>query len=173
MPPADHSPSLDPSDRPLLQGLAAAEVQALAPLFTTAVFAAEAVIFEQGAPATHLYVLEQGEIALRLNPEDGGSLTITTIRPLGVFGWSAMLGRERYSSGAVCLAEAQVMALEGIALRRLMREEPRLGRMLVGRLALALAGRTTAAETGARVSPALLTRLIQAGMTNAAHSRQE
>jgi len=171
MPPADPSPSLDLAQRPLLQGLAAADVQVLAPLFTTAAFAAGEVIFEQGAPAKHLYVLERGEIALRLNPEDGGSLTIATVQPLGVFGWSAMLGRERYSSGAICVAEAQVTALEGIALRRLVRDEPRLGRLLLGRLALALAGRTTAADAGVRVSPALLTRLIQAGMTSAAHPR--
>jgi CRP-like cAMP-binding protein len=146
-------------------------VRVLAPLFTTARFAPDEVIFQQGAPATHLYVLEQGEIALRLNPEDGGSITIATVQPLGVFGWSAMLGRERYNSGAVCVAEAQVMRLEGTALRRLVRDEPRLGRLLLGRLALALAGRMTAADAGVRVSPALLTRLIQAGMASAAHSR--
>ena len=171
MPPADPSPSPDPGHRPLLQGLAAADVRVLAPLFTTAAFAPGAVIFQQGAPATYLYVLEQGEIALRLNPEDGGSLTIATVQPVGVFGWSAVLGRERYSSGAVCVAEAQVMALEGLALRRLVRDEPRLGRLLLGRLALALAGRASAADPGVRVSPALLTRLIQAGMTSAAHPR--
>ncbi len=171
MPPADPSPSHELANRPLLQGLAAADVRVLAPLFTTAHYAPDEVIFQQGAPATHLYVLELGEIALRLNPEDGGSITIATVQPLGVFGWSAMLGRERYNSGAVCVAEAQVMRLEGTALRRLLRDEPRLGRLLLGRLALALAGRVTAADAGVRVSPALLTRLIQAGMASATHTR--
>lgn len=166
----DPLPSPDLVDRPLLQGLAAADVRALAPLLATMVYAAGDIIFEQGALASHLYVLESGQVDLRLNPEDGGHLTIATVTPLGVFGWSAMLGREYYNSGAVCVADAQVMALEGIALRRLLRTDPRLGRLLLGRLALALAGRHATAAPG-RVAPAQLARLIQAGISSAAQSR--
>jgi len=154
----------DLDDRALLQGLSAADIQHLVPLLETASFQAGDTIFAQGAPAKHLYVLEQGEVELRNSPDDGGSLTITTISPLGVFGWSAVLGRQYYSAAAVCVADGQALRMDGGALRRLLRAQPRLGRLILGRLALALAGRPTAAAV--QVPPALLARLIRAGIAD-------
>jgi CRP-like cAMP-binding protein len=165
MPKLDQPPEV--TCQPLLEGLSRLTVQRLSPMFTPMAFAAGETIFTQGAPAERLFVLIAGEVDLRLNAEDGGCLTIAVVRPLGVFGWSAALGRERYTSGAVAVTASQTEALDGRALRGLVRTEPRLGRLLLGRLALAHAGRVPAGDPALRVPPALVARLIQAGIANA------
>jgi CRP-like cAMP-binding protein len=132
---------LDLAGKPLFQGLSREALQRVAPFVTLAHFGAGDTVFKQGEPALFVYYLEQGEVALRLFPEDGGCLTIALVEPEGVFGWSAVLGRPRYTSFAECLAESQALALAGTQFRALVRAEPGLGRLLLGRLALALVGR--------------------------------
>jgi CRP/FNR family cyclic AMP-dependent transcriptional regulator len=154
-------------DIPLFQGLSGVDQARLAPLFAAVSFGPDQVVFNQGDPATRLYILREGQVALRLYPEDGGCLTIALIQAQGIFGWSAVLGRERYTSAAVSVSAAQAVALEGRALRRLLRGDVRLGRRLLGRLTLALADRGAAPDAELPVPPALLTRLIQAEISQA------
>jgi CRP-like cAMP-binding protein len=129
-------------NRPLFHGLAPEELQRVAPIVSLVRLAAGQHIFGQGDPADRVYVLEQGEVALRLYPEDGGCLTISVIHPAGVFGWSAVLGRPRYTSAAVSLVDGAALMMRGSELRAAMHANAHLGRLLLGRLVLAAAGRT-------------------------------
>ena len=131
--------------------------QVLAGLFTAVSFQAGQQVFGQGDPASWVYVLEAGEVVLRLQPEDGGCLTIAQIGSQGIVGWSAVLGRARYSSGAVCLQDVRALAARGCDVRGLMASEPDLGRLLLGRMAQTVAGRTDEKHSA-------LTRVIQAEM---------
>lgn len=47
------------------------------------------VLFEQGRPASTLYVVESGGLVLRADG-GGSSVIVDTLRPGGVVGWSAM-----------------------------------------------------------------------------------
>jgi len=145
---------------PFFDGILPAQIERLAALFNAACYKVDNTIFEQGETAERVYLLEAGAVALRVHPEDGGCLTIAEIRPPGIFGWSAALGRSRYTSSAVCTQEARALVARGADLRGLVQSEPELGRLLLGRMALAVAGR----EDGAHVH---LARLIQAEMTHA------
>jgi CRP-like cAMP-binding protein len=151
------------ADKPLFHGLGREELKRVAPLFATARFRSGETVFKQGQPAEHVYVLEQGEVALRLYPDDGGCLTIAVIQREGVFGWSAVLGRARYTAAAVCAADTQALVLPGSQLRALIRTEPALGRLLLGRLTLALVGRADGLEAH---SQAHLERVIQAELAH-------
>jgi CRP/FNR family transcriptional regulator len=148
--------------RSIFRGLAPDEARALEPMFRAVCFAPGQVIFAQGDPAATAYVLTAGEVALRLLPEDGGCLTIATIAPEGVFGWSAVLGRRRYTSSAECVAPAAALALRGADLRALLRADQALGRALLAALTRALAGRQSAPP-----GSGLLARVIQAEIAHA------
>jgi CRP-like cAMP-binding protein len=155
---------LELADKPLFRGLASEDLQRVAPLVAPAAFGVGDLVFNQGEPARSVYFVEQGEVALRLFPEDGGCLTIAVIGCGGVFGWSAVLGRPRYTSAAQCTDETQVLTLHGSEFRTLVRTEPRLGRLLLGRLVLALGGRVGG---GRPAATAHLARVIQAELVHA------
>lgn len=148
------------ADKWLFQSLAPAQLERLASLFASGGYRAGDMIFRQGDPADRVYVLESGEVALRHHAEDGGCLTIAVIRPQGIVGWSAALGRARYTSFAVCLQDAGVLSVKGSDLRGLVQSEPDLGRLLLGRMALVVAGR----DNGTHVQ---LAHLIRNEMGNA------
>ncbi len=125
----------------LFQGLKPEHLQRLAPLFHHAAFPAGAHVFAQGDEASDIYVLESGEVRIEFYPSDGGCLNIATIVPGGFFGWSAALGRPRYTSSAVCTAGAAVLVAEGEQLRAVMRADAELGAVLLERMAQVVASR--------------------------------
>jgi CRP-like cAMP-binding protein len=155
---------IDLAGKSLFQGLSSSALQRVAAFASQARFGAGEIVFRQGEPALSVFYLEQGEVALRLFPEDGGSLTIALIQPEGVFGWSAVLGRARYTCSAEAVTEGQALALAGSQFRALVRAEPDLGRLLLGRLALALVERAPGrrALATARLARALHAELVHA-----------
>jgi CRP-like cAMP-binding protein len=112
-----------------------AELELLTPLFTPGSCEREAVIFSQGEKADKLYFLLNGSVAVRYKPYDGPVLTITRIQAGGVFGWSALIGSDHYSSSAVCLEDSQVLCVCGAELRSLCQQHPVIGAAILDRLA--------------------------------------
>lgn len=144
---------------PMFAGLSPEQVARLAPAFQRVQYVPGEKIFAQGSPANCVYLLEAGEVALQLNPEDGGCLTIGHIHPNGLFGWSAVLGRARYTSSAICETAARALVARGADLRAAMHADSALGRVLLARMAQAAAGRTS--DVHGQVA-----RLIQNELTN-------
>jgi CRP-like cAMP-binding protein len=64
-------------------------------------------VFEQGQTADYLYILSSGKVIIRYKPYDGPPLTVATIGPGDVCGWSVVLGRPLYSSEAVVVEDSQ------------------------------------------------------------------
>jgi CRP-like cAMP-binding protein len=128
-------------DLPLFQGLAPDDIEPLIGLFRREAFEKGAVIFAQGDPADRLYVLVAGEVAIRFKPPDGDELTVAVIKPGGVFGWSAVLGRSAFTSCALCTEQAQAISVEGDELRLLCETHPRTGVIILERLAGVIAQR--------------------------------
>lgn len=128
------------ADVSLFKDLPQAQIARLAPLFFRTGFADGQVIFAQGDRAETAFVLEDGEVSLCLTPEDGGRLTIATVRPGEVFGWSAVLGRSRYTSSAICQVPAQAIGIRGDQLRAVIHADHELAGLL-GRMAGTVANR--------------------------------
>lgn len=104
---------------------------------------AGAVIFQQDQPADRLYLLVSGEVEIVFKPHDGDAISVSRILPGGVFGWSAALGRQGYTSGAVCAERSQCLSIRGYDLRQMCSEHPSTGVVLLERLAEAIAERLT------------------------------
>jgi CRP/FNR family cyclic AMP-dependent transcriptional regulator len=123
------------------QGLSEEDLALLAPCLRTQRLRAGALIFDQGEAAEFFYLLVRGEVVIRYKPEDGPALTVTRVRPGEVFGWSAAMGNETYTSAAVCERDSEVLQIRGDALRSLCLGNPRAGELIRARLAAVVAER--------------------------------
>jgi CRP-like cAMP-binding protein len=119
----------------LFEGLSREQLAKLAPLFRRVSLTAGQSVFAAGDSAREMYVIESGEVCLWINPDDGGCLEIGRIRPSGMLGRSAMLGRPAYSASAECVTDTRLLAVRGRAVRRILRADPALGHLLLERLA--------------------------------------
>jgi len=125
----------------LFQDLSPAQYAILQRLFSPRYEPQGAVIFEQGEPASALYILVAGEIDIRFKPEDGTELTMTHVHPESVIGWSAALGNPLYTSTAICLSDCQMLSIRGQDLRQLCENHPETGLVILERLAAGISQR--------------------------------
>ena len=127
---------------PLFEGLPQEHLDLLAPLFRRVTFPAGTEIFTQGDDASDLFLLVSGDVRVQVSLYDGGRLNVTTVQPGGLWGWSAVLGRTRYTASAVCRSETHALAASGIELRRLIQAHADFGKLLVERMAQLAANRS-------------------------------
>jgi CRP-like cAMP-binding protein len=113
----------------------------IVPRFAYEIFGKDEVIFEQNARAEKLYILVDGKVEIRFKPDDGEQLTVTEIEEGGVFGWSAALGRESYTSCAVSVTESKAFSVLGEELKQLCEQYPDTGVIILERLAEVIAQR--------------------------------
>jgi CRP-like cAMP-binding protein len=123
------------------QELQPEQASMLARLVQPVRFQAGATAFTAGQAASELFILVCGGVVLRYYPYDGGQLDLATLRPGDVFGWSAALGRARYTSTAICLSDVQALSIQGDDLHELGRTDPQFGVWLFERMAYSVATR--------------------------------
>lgn len=120
---------------PIFQGLNAEQLEQLRPILEPCSFEKDQVIFEQGKNADFLYILLTGEVIVRYKPYDGPPLTVARIAPGGVFGWSAAMMREVYTSTSMSTTASEAYRISGHNLRGLCECNPDAGSILLDRLA--------------------------------------
>lgn len=107
----------------------------LKPLFEPFSCRAGTMILHQGAPADYLYLVLQGAVEISFKPHDGAPMTIAHVEKGGWFGWSAVVGSEKYTSSAMAIEELKTIRIHGDELRKLCVEQPEAGKMVLERLA--------------------------------------
>ncbi len=125
----------------IFDGLSREQLHSLEPILHPCQFPADLVVFEQGASAKYLYILTSGEVLVRYKPYDGPALTVARILPEGVFGWSAALGRDVYTSAAVTAQPSEAYRIRSSDLRTLCERVPDTGAIFLDRLAGVIAER--------------------------------
>jgi len=98
-------------------------------------------IFNQGDSAKYLYLILNGDVAIRFKPYDGPPLTLTRLHAGDVFGWSAVLGSSKYTSSIVSETAIEAIRIQGKHLWTLAGEHPETGKALINRLALIVSPR--------------------------------
>ncbi|MGD9092604.1 MAG: cyclic nucleotide-binding domain-containing protein [Anaerolineales bacterium] len=126
---------------PLFHGFSQAQLDLLRPLFIPCDCYTDTVLFEQGERARYLYIVVSGDVAILYKPEDAPSISLTSVQPGGVVGWSAVLGNRFYTSSAVCSAYSQMLRVSGEDLRVICKDYPELGILILERLASVIAER--------------------------------
>jgi CRP-like cAMP-binding protein len=126
---------------PLFRGFGPLQLDLLRPLFVHCEYHTGTVLFEQGDPATHFYLVTSGEVAIHFKPEDGQDIVIARIKPGGILGWSAVIGRNQYTSAAICTQFARLLRVSGADLQALCGGYPDTVNLFTDRLAEIVAER--------------------------------
>jgi len=145
----------------LFQGLTPDQLELLHPLFIPCDFPADAVLFEQGDFADHLYAIVAGEVVINFKPDDGPAIIVARVQPGSIVGWSAALGSRRYTSTAVCTTCTRLLRVRGDDLRRLCLQHPQTGEVFLDRLATVIAERLHSTHD-------LVLSLLQLGLNSTA-----
>jgi CRP-like cAMP-binding protein len=86
--------------------------------------AAGQILFVEGARSDELGVLASGRLALRMLVPERGLVTILTVEPGDIYGWSAIVPPNRATSTVVAVEESEMIALDGMALRLALADDP-------------------------------------------------
>jgi CRP-like cAMP-binding protein len=146
---------------PIFKDLTGDQLALLEPVFVIEECGEGDVIFEQDSAADYLYILAAGEVAIKFNPDDDSPIMVAKIQEGGVFGWSAAFGSGTYTSGAVCLADSQLLKVLGEDLKTLRQNHPKTGVLILERLAAVVAERLKCSETHGQVLA-----MLEHGLTN-------
>ncbi|MBI9049379.1 MAG: cyclic nucleotide-binding domain-containing protein [Anaerolineaceae bacterium] len=111
------------------------EYALLKDIFTVEHFEKDEEIFHQESKAEYFYILSSGKVVIRYKPYDGPALVVARIQSGGVFGWSAMLRRDVYTSDAIADEKSIAFRVKGSELLALCAKHPESGAVIMQRLA--------------------------------------
>jgi CRP-like cAMP-binding protein len=131
----------------IFAGLDGNQISQLSHFIDECQFPKDTVIFEQGQPAGRLYILLAGAVEIRYKPYDGPPLLVARIEPGGVFGWSAALRRDVYTSGAWAVQDSLSLCILGSNLSAICTQNPQTGAVFLDRLAGVIAERLRSTHT--------------------------
>ena len=92
-------------------------------------------IFREGDEANTFYLLRQGKVALQIFSERRGPITVLTLGPGEILGWSWLFPPHRYKFSARVLEPTRAFAIDGQCLRDKAEEDHDLGYDLLKRFA--------------------------------------
>jgi CRP/FNR family transcriptional regulator, cyclic AMP receptor protein len=125
----------------IFAGLDGEQLRQISPFFVECCYPKGVIIFDQGRPAVYLYILLAGKVLVRYKPYDGPMLDVAQIQPGGVFGWSAALHRDVYTSAAVAVENSVSYRIRREDLQVICKRYPETGKILLERLASVIAER--------------------------------
>ena len=118
----------------------------LKPLFEPYACNAGVTILQQGKPADYLYLVISGAVEMTYKPYDGVPITISHVEKDGLFGWSAVVGSEKYTSSAIAIENIEMLRVRGSELRKFCVDHPEAGKEILERLASSVSSRVQNAQ---------------------------
>jgi CRP/FNR family cyclic AMP-dependent transcriptional regulator len=110
-------------------------------LFERYSFRSGTVVVKQGEPADFLYLVISGKAQVSFKPYDGSPITISHVGKDSLFGWSAVVGSQTYTSSVTAIDDLETYRIRGSRLRNLCIQYPEAGRDILERLAGAVSSR--------------------------------
>jgi CRP-like cAMP-binding protein len=92
-------------------------------------------VMREGEPADAFYIVREGTLAIVTHVPGRGELTLETLAPGDVLGWSWLVPPYRNAFGARALGMAHLLALDATCLRGKCEADPALGYDLLKLLA--------------------------------------
>ena len=97
------------------------------------------VLFHEGDPAKHFFVLLKGRVKLSLG--ETGPVVYMVRHPGEIIGWSGLIGRDRYSASGECMEETNLLKFDRDAFLDILKKYPQNEALLFKRLAEMLGDR--------------------------------
>jgi len=132
------------TESPVFQGLDDAELELIAGCASNIVFADGARMFREGDPADVFFLVRHGLVALDAYVPNRGQVTVETVGPGEIVGWSWLLPPYRWHFTGRAVEPVRAVQFDGACLRRKCDEDPLLGYDLLTRFSQVLIGRLQA-----------------------------
>ena len=123
------------------EGLNAHDMELLKPSLEQFSCPAGTTVIKQGSPVDFLYLVLSGKVEVSFKPYDGNPITVTHVEAGGLFGWSAVVGSEKYTSSIIAIEDLKAVRIHGSKLRKLCVEQPESGRVILEHLASTVSSR--------------------------------
>jgi CRP-like cAMP-binding protein len=131
---------------PIFKNLDENYMELLKPLFEPYACNAGVTVLRQGEAADYLYLVISGAVEMTYKPYDGIPITISHVEKDGLFGWSAVVGSEKYTSSAIAIENIEALRVLGSDLRKLCLDHPEAGKEILERLASSVSSRVQDAQ---------------------------
>lgn len=102
------------------------------------------VLLREGEHTEDVSIVMSGRVALRMLVPERGMVTILTVEPGDVLGWSALLPPHRATCHAFAIEDTELLALRGEDLRAMLRADHALAANVYPRVLQAVARRLAA-----------------------------
>lgn len=116
------------------QGLDPEQKDRIAELASPVAWDAGATVFREGGRDSVLYIVEVGRVAIEIAVPGRGRMTILTVGPGEVFGWSSLFFQREKTASARTVEPTGALALDAVRLRALCDVDTRLGYLLTRRI---------------------------------------
>ena len=91
------------------------------------------ILFQEGDPARHFYVLLKGRVKLSLG--DTGPVVYMVRQPGEIIGWSGLIGRDVYSASGECMEPTNLLKFDRNVFLKILSKYPKNEALLFKRLA--------------------------------------
>lgn len=103
------------------------ELEELAPLAKEESYPAGERIITEGEPATHLYLVKEGKLEVKMTGASGQEVEIDGVGPGGSAGWSSLAERRISTASVDTVVPSELIAFDAERLRRLFEDNCRIG----------------------------------------------
>jgi CRP-like cAMP-binding protein len=115
------------AEHPFLAGMPASWLEPLSYQANRSARHAGARLFQEGRPARHFWLIDQGTVALDMHLPGRGDVVVETLGPGTVVGWSWLFPPYTWHFGAVAVTETQAIEFDAAGVLRLCENDPALG----------------------------------------------
>ena len=131
------------SQASLFEGLTEEQLKAIADVSEEVKVQHGEVLFWEGDPAELLYILLEGEINLFVQLSSSPErMTVSVIsQPYQTLGWSGLVAPHVYTASGLCEADSRLVAIYGQELMELLKGDPAMGLVVMGRIAEVMSSR--------------------------------
>ncbi len=126
------------------RGLERHHLEKLASMASELTFSEGEIIFREGDVGNLLYLIEEGQVAVDTHVPGRGRVTILTVGPGQLLGWSALFTQMRKTASARAVIPTRALAFNAAQLREMCDADHDLGYVLLWRVAEVIASRLKA-----------------------------
>jgi CRP-like cAMP-binding protein len=123
------------------EGLPHAELTCLGRASRLVEAGAGTVLFREGQVEDEVFVVFSGHVRLSMKVPGRGEVTLLTAGPGDLVGWSGLISDGVMTATATVLDSARLLALSGRCLHQLCESDPKLGYILMKRMAQVISRR--------------------------------
>lgn len=143
-PAASAGPSGWPEPVPLVNALPVGPRERLSARMARLDLGVGATFMQEGEVTRFLAIVVRGRVALRMRVPERGVITILTLDPGDIVGWSAVVPPYRATTSATTLEPTELAIVDAEELRTLLASDPELAAALLPRILVAVAARVAA-----------------------------